>query len=473
MNKKVIDMTKGSPFRIILVFAIPIALGFALQQLYIIGDSLIVSLSLGANATTGVNLTGTFVFLVQGFAQGITAGMGIVLSQFVGAKNKEKMRQSVATALTICISVAIVLGLVSAIFARPVLELMQTSEEHIDYAVSYVRTVLIGLVFTVLYNLSDQIMRAMGDSKTPLIILIICACLNIGLNSLLFIFPTWTVAWAGWATVISQALSAIVGFVIIFRRFTELRVKKKDFRISFAFAWHHLRIGIPMAFEFMITALGCMIQQRAFNVLGAIDLQNPQYTYAMAQTTASRVDNIFGCFLNGCGVAMATFVGQNYGAKNYTRIKKGFFSAMLVGAIFTVFSTIGAISTCYPMFKLLLPGVDTRVYELGFRYILIQSLQYYALLMVFVPRQAVQALGKSALAVFGGIIELALRTIVAFTFAVWFGFDGAVLSNPLAWWGASIYLVIAFFVQINKLIKTQRLDNKNEQERDIKEEIVV
>ncbi len=447
MKKKVMDMTTGSPFWNLLRFSLPIALGFALQNLYSLGDSFIVAFSRGADAATGVNLTGTLTFLVLGFSQGISAGFGVMLSRYVGAKDEVKLRNSLAVSLVLGVTVSLVLSAVAAPLSRPFLQLLNTPERFIDAATGYIQAIFIGLLFNTLYNLTDQIMRAMGDSKTPLFILILSACLNLGLNSLLFVTEL-PPSWAGWATVISQAVCAAVGFVILFVKFPVLRLKRKDFRFSARFALRHLAVGIPMALQFSVTAIGTMIQQRAFNSLGA--------DFAQAQSTASKVDNIFGSLLSGCGTAMAVYCGQNYGAKKIDRIKKGFFAALGVGAIYTAFSMAGNLLLCRPLAYVLLGEADPLVYDYIFQYILTQSCCYYFLFLVFMPRQAVQSVGYSALAIAGGVIELAMRAFAAFALAVWFGFDGACFSNPLAWLGGAVFFVLAFFVIYRKLEKRQK-----------------
>ncbi len=446
--KKAIDMTVGSPFKNLLIFAIPIAISFMLQQLYSLGDALIVSLSRGADAATGINVTGSITFLVLGFSQGISAGFGIVLSQFVGAKDEEKMHKSLATSIVSGIAVAVILSLTALIFTRPLLVLLQTNEKFIEYANDYLITIFAGLTFSMLYNMSDQFMRAMGDSRTPLIILLLCAVLNLGLNSLLFVVDSFGVEWAGWATVISQGISAVIGFFIIFKKFKVLRLKKSDFKFSARFALQHFAVGIPMAVQFMITASGCMFQQRAFNML-------PDDRCAIAQGMASKIDNIFGAILNGAGTAMATYAGQNYGAKNYLRIKKGFYAALLSGLIFTAVSVFGCLVTALPFSKVLLPGADEETFSYVKQYIIIQSAFYYALYLIYMIRPCIQAMGRGDLAVIGGIIEFAVRTIVSFTIAVYFGFTGACFSNVLAWLGAAVYLVVIFYIVINGLIKKQ------------------
>lgn len=448
---KNIDMTIGSPFKRIFTFAIPIAIGFTLQNMYSLGDSFIVSYALGTNEATGVNLTTSLSFLITGCGQGLSAGFGIMLSQFVGAKDKEKMRKSLATSIVLTFIISAILTIFSVTLAKTILQLMNTDELYINYSVSYVRTIFCGLGFSLFYNLSDQIMRATGDSKTPLFVLIMCAVLNVGLNSLLFFNKDLGVAWAGWATVISQGISAIVGFFIIFKRFKDLRPTKNDFKIESKFALSHLAVGLPMSFQYMITAISCIIQQSAFNSLG-----NP--LYSKAQGTANKIDNVFNSFLQGVGNSMAVYCGQNFGAKRYDRIKQGVKSSLLVAAVYSCVASALCICFSRPLAYILLPNEITEVYDCAFQYNFIQAIFFYFLAVLLIFRQGLQGLGKSFVAMFGGVIELIMRCFAAFVLAERFGYDGACLSNVLAWIGAAIFFTICICDTMKKFNRVNPID---------------
>ena len=292
-------------------------------------------------------------------------------------------------------------------------------------------------------------MRALGDSKTPLVILILSATLNILLDSLLFV-TDMSVAWAGYATVISQAISAAVGFVLLLKKFPVLKLKREDFKISFKTAWLHLATGLPMGFQFTITAIGCMIQQSAFNAL-------PDPKYAMAQSTGSKIDNVFNSLLMGAANTMAVYVGQNFGAKRLDRIRRGSFAGMASGAIYTAVATAAAIPLCIPCAKFLLKDAGDEIYGLVLQYITVQSLCYYLLYLLIMFRQCMQGMGYSALTIFGGVTELVFRYIAAVLLAENFGYDGACLSNPLAWFGGMAFFVTAFFAVLKKEEKKQNL----------------
>ena len=445
---KTIDMTTGSPFKKIFLFALPLAIGHMLQTLYALGDTLIVSLSRGELAVTGINLTSSLIFLVNGFAQGLTAGFGIKLSQYVGAKKEDLMRKSVATSLVLTTAFSLILSIIFVLLAPTILTIMKTNEQFMEYAVSYIRAIFAGILFTSMYNLSAHFMRSMGDSKTPLIILIICAILNIALNSLLFITDLSS-AWAGWATVLSQALSAMVGYAIIFKKYKVLRFSKADLRLSKAFSLNHLAIGIPMAFQSTITAISCMVQQVAFNSL-------PDPDCVMAQSTANKIDNLFSAVLFGSTATMGVYCGQNYGANKLDRIKKGVRASYLMGLIFTAVSMGMNFVFCKPLSRLLLYGASDKVINLIFQYIGIQSCFYYALCILLYTRESLQGLGKSSLTVIGGVTELFMRCFACFVLAKQFGYIGACFSNSLAWVGAMICFIISFNVVINKLQQKQQ-----------------
>jgi putative MATE family efflux protein len=385
---------------------------------------MIVGQALGPEAVTGINITGSLSFLVLGFSQGCSGGFGILLSQFVGAKNEEKIKKSFATSIVLTIIIALILSIVSVVFSREILKALKTNELYMEYAHSYIRAIFSGIFFSMFYNLVSQVMLAFGDGQTPLYILIISAVLNLLLNSLLFIFDLG-VAWAGWATVIAQGVSAVIGLIIIFKRLPILRLKKSDFRFTLKFALKHLAIGLPMAFQFSITAIGCMIQQRAFNLFP------PQYS--MAQGTGSKISGLIDSgVLKAFGVAMATYCGQNYGAKRLDRIRAGMKSAVIVGGGIMLSSMALVITLSYPIANALLPSADQEVYDLIFKYVLIHASMYFFLALIYTFRESLQGMGKSMTATIGGVIELLARVVCSFTLAR-ISFDWACLSNPTAW----------------------------------------
>lgn len=447
--KKATDFTAGNPFKEIVWFSVPSVLGVMLQNLYTLADSVIVSLSRGSLAATGVNLTGSINFFVLGFSLGITMGFGVVLAQYKGARDEDKMRKSLATSVRLSVELSLLLSLTAVLSTKLILELMATSDLYFSYAEEYLTVLFAGITFTTLYNLSSQVMRAVGDSETPLVILILCSTLNVLLDALMFLVPSLGAWWAAFATVISQGVSALVGFLLLLRRFKDLRPKKGDWKINGAFSVHHLKAGLPMALQYMITASGCMIQQKAFNDL-------PGELYEMAQSTGSKIDNIFNSVAQGVGMTMAPYIGQNYGAKDFGRIKKGMTSAMLALAIFSVIGAAGAMLTAVPFARILLPadtipaGGAEDVYDGVFRYLATQSVFYFALGMLHSGRNGLQGIGHGGLTIVGGTAEMLIRLLAAVTISVWFGFNGACFMNVLAWVIGAVVNVGLFYVFLKK-----------------------
>jgi Na+-driven multidrug efflux pump len=356
------------------------------------------------------------------------------------------MKKSFAASICLTFGIASILTLLSVVFARDILVILKTNEVYIEYSHSYITAIFSGIVFSMFYNLVTQVLLAFGDGKTPLYILIVSAVLNIALNSLLFVVDLG-VAWAGWATIISQGVAAIVGILVILKRLPVLRLKKEDFKFSVGFSLKHLALGLPMAVQYSITAIGCMIQQRAFNLF------TPEYP--MAQGTGSKISGIIDSgVLKAFGSAMATYCGQNYGAKRLDRIRKGMKSAVIVGGGIVVLSIAFVIGFSYPLAQMLIPKETNKVYDLVSQYVTTQACFYPFLAMIYIYRESLQGMGKGLLSACGGGIELLARVVSSITIAR-ISFSWACFSNPTAWLSAGLFFMIIFFVILSKEEKKQ------------------
>lgn len=443
MSKK-IDMTVGTPFKLIFLFTIPIIFNYTLQQLYTMADSAIVALALGEDAVTGVNLTGSLGFLVFGFSSGSAAGFGVKMAQFVGAKNESKMRKSLFTSLCLMVVISLILTVFTVLFSEKLLILLKTNEQYIEYSNAYIKAIFSGIICSMAYNLASQFLFAMGDSKSPLLILIISAVLNVGLNSLLFAFD-WGVEWAAYATVISQGIAAAVGFIVLLKKFPFLRLKKEDVKFSFGFAWEHLSLALPMAFQFSIIAIGSMAQQRAFN-------EYPP-EYAMGQTAAAKVGAIVEAGLfNASGAACATYFGQNFGAKRLDRLKQGAKHALGVGGILVAAGTV-IVFLAFPLvIKLLLPNVSQEIYSYAFKYVVINCTGYVFLFGIHIFRNALQGIGRGLTATVGGVLELVSRVGCAFLLSP-ISFSLACLCNPITWLVSALFYCAMYLFNLKRLSK--------------------
>lgn len=308
-------MTTGSPTKLIILYSLPILIGNLFQQMYSMVDTIIVGKFLGTNALAAVGSTGPMNFLVLGFLFGLTSGFAVVTAQRFGAKDKDGLRRSVAMNIKLNFYSAVVLTLLSCLLTSPVLKVINTPSEIFTDAFNYIFIIFAGIGATVLYNACSCVLRSVGDSKSPLVFLIISSLLNIVLDIVFIYNLNMGVSGAAWATVISQLFSGILSFIWIVIKFPELHVTRKDFAPNKQFTIQHLKIGLNMGFQFSITAIGVVILQGALNVFGPIKIAG----YTAAQKVSSLVTVAAGTF----GVTMANYGGQNLGAARIDRIKDG------------------------------------------------------------------------------------------------------------------------------------------------------
>ena len=326
------DLTSGSPLKVILLFSLPLVLGNLFQQFYALADTIIVGRFCGVSALASVGATGSVNYLILGFVIGVCNGFAIPIAQLFGARDYKDLRRHVANAAWLCMAASVVLTISTVALTRPMMQLMQTPDDIIDGAVIYIGWIFAGIPFIFLYNMVAAIMRALGDSKTPLYFLILTSALNIGLD-LLFIVPFhFGVFGAALATDISQVISGVLSFVYLRRKFDVLKMEKDDLAFSKKASIRLLSIGIPMGLQCSITAIGSVIMQWAVNVLGS--------TAVAAVTAAGKTQSLLTVPMESVGTAMATYAGQNLGASRMDRVRQGVNSAMLIILVYGVGSAL-------------------------------------------------------------------------------------------------------------------------------------
>lgn len=322
------DMTQGKPLSIILKFTLPLLVGNIFQQFYNMADTIIVGRFVGANALAAVGSTGTVMFLIIGFAQGITAGFTILTSQRYGAKNEKAVRASVANAILLSVLVTILITVVGLSTMKPLLLLMNTPEDIFADAYTYSMLICSGVVACIFYNLFSSLLRAIGNSKVPLFFLVFSACLNVVLDLLLILCFHMGVAGAAIATNISQGVSAVLCLIYIYKNVPVLCPERTQWRLSASDTAYQMRMGIPMALQFSITASGAMVMQAAINLFGSVAVA--------AFTAASKVQSLVTQGMMSMGQTMASYGGQNYGKGDYHRLEKGVRSALLISVIYSL-----------------------------------------------------------------------------------------------------------------------------------------
>lgn len=443
------DMTSGSPMKIILSFTLPIFIGNVFQQFYNMADAVIVGKFVGTGALAAVGSTGTIMFLIYGFVVGMTAGFTVLTAQKFGAGDMEAMRKTVAGAALLSLIIGIILTIAFMLFMEPWLMLMNTPEDIFKDAYSYIMIISAGILAQMLYNLLASILRALGNSKVPLYFLILSAGLNIVLDLVLIIVFRMGTAGAAVATVISQGVSGLLCLVYIVKAVPVLRMNREDWRPAGTLLKTQLWIGIPMALQYSITAIGTMMVQSALNILGS--------TLVAAFTAASKIEQVVTQAYVALGTTMATYGAQNMGAGDVSRIRKGFKSCTILGVIYSIAAmalvmTVGKYMTYLFVSEdvaLIMDSVDIYLKCVGMFFI--------PLAVVNIYRNGIQGLGYGILPMMAGVAELVGRGVVAKIAAGLKSYTGVCLASPAAWILAGALLIGMYYyivkIDLNKIFR--------------------
>ena len=437
------DMTAGRPLGLILRFCAPLICGYLLQQLYSMVDTMIVGRYLGTDALAGVGTTGAISFLVIGFANGICTGLSIPVSQMFGAGDYTSMRRYMNHAYYISIVVTAILTVLTILGTGRILQWMHTPDEIFSYAYDYIIIIFGGVGTAVLYNLLAAMLRAVGDSKSPLMLLAIAAVLNIVLDLVFIIGLQMGVAGAGYATVLSQGVSGLLCLVYLYRFFPVMRPKRQEWKLEWKRCRYLISIGLPMALQFSITAVGSIILQTSVNSLG---------TAAVTSVTAAqKISAVLTGPMEQMGITMATYCGQNLGAKRVDRIQSGIRVSMRVSVLYCIASMLVISFLGRFAAYLFIDSSETVVLDLAVRYMRINAVFYPTLGILFILRNSLQGMGYSLMPMLGGVGELAARSIVCFLLVPVYGFAAAALASPVAWIFADVLLVSAYVWYMRRL----------------------
>ena len=442
------DMMIGNPMKIILLFSIPVLLGNLFQQFYNMVDTVIVGQYLGEDALAAVGSTGCIMFLVLGFANGIAQGFGVMVSHAFGAKDFKRLQHYVALSLMLTAIVSAVLSVITVIGSRQLLLWLNTPENIVGLADSYIRVIFGGILCTMAYNVASGILRGIGDSKTPLYFLIFSSALNIVLDIFLIVVVKMGTAGAAYATVISQGVAAVLCFIVMFRKHDILRTSREDYYWDNQGILRMLSIGIPMALNYSITAIGTMILQSAVNVFGS--------STVAAFTAASKVSSIATQTFPTLGTAMATYCGQNLGAGKYKRIYQGMRQAFY---LCFVAAAIAALICCCAgpfMLKWFISNPSTETMSAAMQYLYAISGFMIPLGWIFIYRNGLQGLDHGFIPMLSGVVELVCRFAVIAVAAKPCGYLGVCFADPAAWLVTGIMLLIAYLVWKRQTVASVR-----------------
>lgn len=432
------DLTKGNPAKIILGFTMPIFIGNVFQQLYSMVDAMIVGKFVGIQALAAVGETGTITFLILGFLMGMTVGFTVLTSQRFGAGDMGGMRKTVGSAAFLSLIAALLMTAVSVLGMKPLMLLMHTPDDIFDDAYTYIIIICAGIFAQVLYNLLSCILRAVGNSKTPLFFLILSAFLNIILDLLFIVVFKIGVAGAALATVISQGLSGVLCLIYIVKKVPLLHLEKSDWRPNAHLALIQIGIGLPMALQYSITAIGSMMMQASLNLLGSIAVA--------AFTTANKIEQIVTQAYVAIGTTMATYCAQNTGAQDIPRVRQGFRAATKIGFVYSVIAaalitTVGK----YMTYLFVSEDVPAIIGDVDI-YLKCVAAFFWPLTIVNVYRNGIQGMGFGFLPMLAGVAELIGRGVVAKIAARYHSYFGVCMASPAAWILAGTLLLVMYFL---------------------------
>lgn len=432
------DMTSGNPLKMILFFSFPVLLGNIFQQFYNMVDTIIVGQYLGEEALAAVGSTGCLMFLVLGFANGIAQGFGVMISHAFGAKDFKLLKHYVALSLMLTLIVSVILTIPTVAASKAFLILMKTPDNILGLADSYIKVIFAGIILTMSYNVASGILRGIGDSKTPLYFLILSSVLNIGLDLFFIIVIKLGTAGAAYATIIAQGVSALLCFIYMFRKFDILKTSRPDYYLDGRGVFNMLSIGIPMALNYSITAIGTMILQGAVNIFGS--------SVVAAFTAASKVENLSTQTMPTLGTAMATYCGQNLGAGKYDRIyegmKKGFFICIFISLAASAICTFGGRF----IVSWFVSNPSEEIFDYAMQYLHTISFCMLPLAWIFLYRNALQGLNRGLVPMLSGVVEMICRIIVIAVTLKPFGYWAVRLASPITWLVTGILLIVTYFI---------------------------
>ena len=450
--KKKNSMLEGSVLKSIILFALPIMVSSLLQYNYSFIDNIIVGRYIDTNALAAVGSVGAIGSFCVGAALGLTSGFTIPVAHAFGAGDKKMVNKYSGSAVI----VALVIGTVAVVFAhlisRPLLEVMGTPAEIIDDAAAYVNILYFGIPVQMLSNCFTAISRSVGESKKPLYFFTVSVIVNFILDIIFVKYFRWGVEGAAFATLISNVVAALLTGIYIFRFNSEINVKKSDFKPDYKIAWYQIKLGIPVSLQFTVTSIGSMAMQSAVNSFGT--------NVIAGFTAAGKVERLANIPLSGLGVANQTFVGQNYGAKNYERIIKSVKKILILDLSVSVLMSLFLVGAGPFLVKLFMTEVNEEMVYAAGRYLVATAQCFSLVAILFVMRNSLQGMGFTYANTIAGAGELVGRIAIALVFTKLIGFAAVCYSAPAAWLLADIPLIIIYLhkkKQFRKIIKEEKL----------------
>lgn len=436
-------LTEGTPWKQILLFSIPIFWGNVFQLLYSLVDTKIVGSTLGTEALAAVGSVSTLHTLMTGFLNGLTLGFSLITAMCFGAKNRKRLKKSFAAAISLGVLTTLALVLMLMIFLHPVLNLLHVPQAQFEMAYAYISVLIVGLFATLFYNLCANTLRAIGDALTPLIFLIVATVSNIGLDYLFILGFQMGVQGAAYATVLAQLLSVVLCLIRIFRKFPILHIQKEDFRFDRELMAEMYKSGLSMGLMSCLVGIGTILLQSAINTLGT--------TVIVAHTAARKVFELVSLPNSVLGSAMATYCGQNYGARRFDRIRQGIRASLIIAAVWAVVVFLICHTVEGKLIQFVASTTNPDVIYWGSTYLKVDMSFIVICGVIVILRNSMQGFGDRVIPVFSSCIELAGKIIFAFVFAPMFAYWGIIWAEPMVW----IAMVIPLIVKVVHVLKKE------------------
>lgn len=436
-------LTEGTPWKQILLFSIPIFWGNVFQLLYSLVDTKIVGSTLGTEALAAVGSVSTLHTLMTGFLNGLTLGFSLITAMCFGAKNRKRLKKTFAAAISLGVLTTLALVLMLMIFLHPVLNLLHVPQAQFEMAYAYISVLIVGLFATLFYNLCANTLRAIGDALTPLIFLIVATVSNIGLDYLFILGFQMGVQGAAYATVLAQLLSVVLCLIRIFRKFPILHIQKEDFRFDRELMAEMYKSGLSMGLMSCLVGIGTILLQSAINTLGT--------TVIVAHTAARKVFELVSLPNSVLGSAMATYCGQNYGARRFDRIRQGIRASLIIAAVWAVVVFLICHTIEGKLIQFVASTTNPDVIYWGSTYLKVDMSFIVICGVIVILRNSMQGFGDRVIPVFSSCIELAGKIIFAFVFAPMFAYWGIIWAEPLVW----IAMVIPLIVKVVHVLKRE------------------
>lgn len=436
-------LTEGTPWKQILRFSIPIFLGNVFQLLYSLVDTKIVGSTLGTEALAAVGSVSTLHTLMTGFLNGLTLGFSLITAMCFGAKNRKRLKKTFAAAISLGVLTTLALVLMLIIFLHPVLNLLHVPQAQFEMAYAYISVLIVGLFATLFYNLCANTLRAIGDALTPLVFLIVATVSNIGLDYLFILGFQMGVQGAAYATVLAQLLSVVLCLIRIFRKFPILHIQKEDFRFDRELMAEMYKSGLSMGLMSCLVGIGTILLQSAINTLGT--------TVIVAHTAARKVFELVSLPNSVLGSAMATYCGQNYGARRFDRIRQGIRASLIIAAVWAVVVFLICHTIEGKLIQFVASTTNPDVIYWGSTYLKVDMSFIVICGVIVILRNSMQGFGDRVIPVFSSCIELAGKIMFAFVFAPMFAYWGIIWAEPMVW----IAMVIPLIVKVVHVLKKE------------------